>query len=110
MQFDEGYAMRKRVLMFLATALLFFGGFVGFLFLTTPRHRINEDTIKLIKVGMTQADVEKIFGAPAGDYSGGAVWATINDGIGREPREVGAHLDWYGEETGIQVCFDSNGK
>jgi hypothetical protein len=41
--------------------------------LAPPPHRIDEEHLALIREGMTEADVEGIFGVPAGYYDGAVV-------------------------------------
>jgi hypothetical protein len=43
--------------------------------LAPPRHRIDDAHFRLIKGGMTEAEVEAVFGVPAGDYD----WAVRNN-------------------------------
>jgi hypothetical protein len=43
--------------------------------LAPPRHRIDDAHFRLIKGGMTEAEVEAIFGVPAGGYD----WAVRNE-------------------------------
>jgi hypothetical protein len=43
--------------------------------LAPPAHRIDKDHFELIQNGMTLADVESIFGQPAGNYD----WAVADD-------------------------------
>jgi hypothetical protein len=63
---DTG-AMRRFISRFLLIALL--AVVIGFYPLLTPTpHRIDQAHFELIQEGMTKADVEGIFGVPAGQY------------------------------------------
>jgi hypothetical protein len=59
--------MKRRLRRTAALALL-----VGVTFfyplLAPPAHRIDLDHLRLVKQGMTEADVEAVFGVPAGGY------------------------------------------
>jgi len=75
------------------------------LLLTAPRHRINEDSVKLIQNGMTQAEIEVVFGVPPGDYSSGGLrvyW--------EEPQKRLDRKEWTGDAVGVEVFFDPSGK
>jgi hypothetical protein len=48
-----------------------------FLPLLVSSHRIDEEHRNLIRTGMTAAEVESIFGAPAGTYD----WAVMDDAL-----------------------------
>ena len=84
---------------FLAVAV---AGFLA-LWLATTQHRINENSVKLIQNGMTQAEIEVVFGVPPGDYSSGGFrvyWG--------QKRLDGK--EWMGDAVAVDVFFDSSGK
>jgi len=70
--------------------------------LLAPRpHRIDETHFDLIRVGMTEAEVEAIFGAPAGSYD----WAVQqHDGS----FVVFALIDW-GADQNVGVSINQGG-
>ena len=70
-----------------------------------PRHRINETSVHLIQKGMTQAEVEIIFGAPPGKYA--EEGRRLHFG---SIKRVGRIESWLGEEVTAEVSFDSSGK
>jgi hypothetical protein len=53
---------RAAVLLATVTILFFYP------FIAPPAHRIDETHFRMIKGGMTEAEVEGIFGVPAGEY------------------------------------------
>ena len=71
-------------------------------------HRINPYTAMKVRVGMTQAQVEAIFGAPPGDYS-----SEPNAGQLRAPSDRRPDLrreGWTTDEGGAVVYFGQDGK
>jgi hypothetical protein len=64
---------RRRILGGLAILLTLAAVGVGIQWLLTPKHRITKESLELIKVGMTQSEVEDILGVPPGDYSHGGL-------------------------------------
>ena len=77
------------------------------LWLTSLRHRINEESVKLIQEGMTQADVQAVFGVPPGDYSNGGIPIYSRDSDWLEPVD---RKEWIGDAVAVEVFFDSAGK
>jgi hypothetical protein len=74
-----------------------------------PRHRINRETIALVQEGMTEAEVEALFGVPAGNYSGGR--GELAFMTGRRLRALSPSCkEWVGDETGARVAFDADGR
>jgi hypothetical protein len=78
---------------------------VGYLalWLSASRHRINQESIKLIEIGMTQSEVEALLGAPPGNYSVGGISAHAI------PPPPYRREDWIGDECAVDVYFDSSG-
>jgi hypothetical protein len=79
-------------------------------------HRIDEEHFRLIKEGMTEADVEAIFGAAAGSYD----WAVADYSMaydtavalivsGASPNEV-AMEDWVSRHGMFTVYFSREGR
>jgi hypothetical protein len=100
---------RKRPLLVfgcLAAALL--AGYVA-LWLTAPRHRISPDNILLIQRGMSEKQVEGVFGVPAGVYASGAsglyVPATYFNHMGWVDRSAWGK-EWVGEEISCSITFN----
>jgi hypothetical protein len=63
-------AMRRRRWLILAISFMVVTAVMSYLARRgeTPDHRINEGSSKLISKGMTQKDLEAIFGVPPGNY------------------------------------------
>jgi hypothetical protein len=60
-----------------------------------PRHRIDERHFKLIRPGMTEAEVEAIFGAPAGVYD----WVMVVEGPIPNRCRVDPSFVWTGSDS-----------
>jgi hypothetical protein len=75
----------------------------------TPAHRITGSNLSKIKMGMAQADVEAIFGAPPGVYSDQPVnatyWQDTDDFLAGWRRE-----DWRTTSALCVVYFDGDAK
>jgi hypothetical protein len=78
-----------------------------------PRHRINKESIGLIEQGMSQAEVEAIFGVPPGDYSSNtpnaSAWipTTLSNSLKMTfivPE--GEQKTWMGEKVGVTLVFN----
>jgi hypothetical protein len=92
----------------------------------TPTDRINEETFKLIRNGMTQPEIEAILMVPPGDYSNGAILISRMDpelpdlSLGDElpmfvilpvPTDKGPRIKhWIGSDICLVVFFDSEKK
>ena len=70
---------RAAILLATATILFFYP------FLAPPPHRIDQAHFDMIKSGMTEAQVESIFGVPAGEYD----WAV------NQPMHVWADVSYF---------------
>jgi hypothetical protein len=106
--------MRKRALITLGllgtVALLG----VALLLWLTPRPRIDPDSFEQLQIGMSEHDVERVMGAPAGDYSrsGRRIFyglVDIIEGPRRRWPEFRAK-EWRGDEFGVIVAFDEDGR
>jgi hypothetical protein len=103
--------MRRRLT--LGFGLLCCLGLVGVWLLrpAAPVHRINRASFEQIQGGMREAEVEALFGTPAGDYTGGA-FAPADCGVGlttiwHGPKDqVAAWEVWSADEGEILVGFD----
>ena len=93
--------MPKRSLLFLAMVLVTLLGFYPLL--APPAHRIDAAHFEMIAAGMTRAQVESIFGVPAGDYDwaesdGPSLWfaparaLTVRRSTASVPGNLG--VDW----------------
>ena len=96
---------RRKILAGLAALFTIAAVVVGIQWLLAPKHRINKESLELIKEGMTQKEVEDILGVPPGDYSYGGFRDLYFDTWSAEP----VSEEWVGEETGIYVTFDPHG-
>ena len=110
---------RRRLLLVSGVlALIAVAGYMA-LWLTAPRFRISEESAKLIKKGMTQAEVEAVLGVPPGDYSvthrGNQTIHHFNEiGLTGDPWRDKLPLGyqrkrWLSEGWGIDVLFDPGG-
>jgi hypothetical protein len=79
-----------------------------------PRHRINLKSYEAIQGGMSEGEVEAIFGVPDGDYSTGPVSIFCSNGRPHEdygpPDPEGEVKGWIGNDTYVCVAFDKEGK
>src|SRR6478752_5008307 len=66
----------------------------------TRKDRINWKNANRLKEGMTEAQVEEIFGVPAGIYNADLQWVPI-------PAD---HKLWFGDGAGVEVWFDDAGR
>jgi hypothetical protein len=66
---DETQAVNRRALLLLI-AFGFLGSalFFGYLWLTAPSNQISEESFRRLRVGMTEMEVDEVFGVPPGDY------------------------------------------
>jgi hypothetical protein len=111
--------MRKRLLLFLVCLVsVLLAGYVT-LGLTAPGHRIAEKQIQAINIGMSEAEVETILGAQAGDYTSGQGEGLFmfNPRTAESPFFSGPDLVkrrggkfWIGEEAAVWVQFDDAGQ
>jgi hypothetical protein len=72
-----------------------------------PAHRVNLYTAEKVRQGMTQRQVEGMFGVPPGDYSA-QPGANHPEGVPSRPglrRE-----DWTADEGGAVIFFDAEGR
>ena len=80
---------------------------LAFWLCSPPAHHINGASIDQIQPGMSESEVEKMLGGPAGDYSGGRTVVGVLDisvSVG------GSFKEWVAEEFAIGVSFDEHGK
>jgi hypothetical protein len=99
---------KRLIALVMVVAVLVAAGYVGLLCLAGPAHRINPYTAMKVRVGMTQRDVEAIFGAPPGDYSSEPKADRPQAPVDRRPdlrRE-----DWTTEEGGAVIYFGPDGR
>lgn len=101
---------RSKLLVLLLTVAAAVGAVVlfGWLPLAGPAHRINPHTGMKLRVGMTQSQVEAVFGVPPGDYSSeppGERVRARGDGQPGLRRE-----DWASDEGGAVVYFGPDGR
>jgi hypothetical protein len=83
---------------------------------TAPKHQITSEQTEKIQPGMSSADVEALFGVPPGLYTAGdhVQFAFPMGPNGRhvsdEDRQRCTRLVWVGDDVGVQVFFEENGK
>jgi hypothetical protein len=73
-----------------------------------PAHRVNPYTATRVCLGMTQADVERVFGGPPGDYSS-EMRGHHAEGVPDRPPRL-RREDWTGDEGGAVVYFAEDGR
>jgi hypothetical protein len=99
---------KRRIALVMIVAALVAAVDFGRLHRAGPAHRINPYTALKVRVGMTQRDVEAIFGAPPGDYS--------SEPTADQPQAPGDRRadwrreDWATEEGGAVVYFGPDGR
>jgi len=103
---------RKRLLLsfgFLAALLL--AGYVTLRLTAPPRHRITQENIEAIRVGMSEDEVEAILGVPAGNYCSFECFYSYPAFARQEPTDLpGNKKEWVGEDNCIRVRFDDSGR
>jgi hypothetical protein len=112
--------MRKRLLLILGCLVSVLLAGYGTLRLTAPpQHRITEENIAAIKLGMTEKQVEAILGGPAGIYAFGAVTGHYPWPMHCSPPITGLDLaketggkgkEWVAKDISIFVLFDGEGR
>src|SRR5262249_59202506 len=75
--------------------------------LAQPAHRINRAAYELLREGMTQAEVEAIFGVPPGDYASVDLFVAPADRY-LFPREFRAQ-EWLSDEGCVGIAFRPDG-
>ena len=109
--------MKRRLFLSIGLALPLLAGYLLVLWIT-PSQRITKATIYQISFGMSESEVEAIFQAPAGDYSGRdlakSIWKRMNSPASYESRHCqlpDGHRRkmWIGDNVGIVVAFDQHG-
>jgi len=104
--------MKRRELLLVA-GLLIVAAAVGYmaLRLSSPRHGINEESIKLIQKGMTEAEVVAIVGLPPGHYGQEGILPDNAAPLeGDDPRPGNYYKTWSSDSMGILVRFWRLGK
>lgn len=102
--------MRKRLFLGLGLpALLLLGGYLLLWLTIPPGYRITDENLERILPGMTEKEVERILGVPAGNYSGkrGYFASRPPDELERLLRQ--GHKEWVGEGLSIVVRFNEQG-
>lgn len=65
------------------------------------KDRITWKNIERIQIGMTEAEVEAIFGVPPGNYNATELFVTDD----HDPRRI-----WIGDGPGVALRFDADGR
>lgn len=104
------WIMRRRAVLSLGGFLCLAAAiFTSLWFATRPAIGINANSCDQIKRGMTRADVEVLFGAPAGDYSTRAETYRHPIRPSRDPRSEKAHPSyWISDDVFIALYFDDD--
>jgi hypothetical protein len=102
------FAMGRRWLLILgALGLLAVVGVLVLVFLPQPGDRITRETFDEIREGMTLWEVEQLIGVPPGDY-------TTGDRVVYLPPASAGHgpirHEWQGDEGGIEVWLNADGR
>ncbi len=71
--------------------------------------KLNEENFHKIKVGMTQKQVEELFGGPPGNYGRNHGFYARSGGMGVPPPHAREEI-WCSDNTMYKICFDSNDK
>jgi hypothetical protein len=85
--------------------------FVGWCWVSRPRHRINEASFEHIWSGMTRAEVEAILGVPPGIYVPRELADAIdpiNNWVAADSPELQTET-WWSSEGGVIVTFRRDG-
>jgi hypothetical protein len=101
---------RRRWLTFLlvVVAAVAVAAYVRWLHLADSAHRVTLDAAERVCAGMTQREVEDIFGVPPGDYSSQP--GTVHpEGLPKRPPDL-RREDWTADEGGTVVYFDEDGR
>ena len=105
--------MKRRRCLVLGSGIVAMAAVAGLAFwLTAPKHRIHEESIGLIEAGMSQAEVEAIFGVPPGDYSSNtanAAWIPTSLSNSLKLTFIvpeGEQQTWKGENVSVTVVFN----
>ena len=75
-----------------------------------PGPRLQVENYPQVRVGMTRAEVEELFGGPAGDYGRNAGGSTEVIGIDNEGPPGSVQEDWYDDAKRLVVYFDGRGR
>jgi hypothetical protein len=94
-------SMRRHALRFLLIAGLGVGCFILYLSLTTPRLRISEETVKQLRLGMSEETIAELLGGPAGVPGPGRVKSTMI--------KASVEKEWNAGSRAIVVGFDAEG-
>jgi hypothetical protein len=99
--------VKRLIALLTVVAALVAAVYFGRRHLAGSAHRINPYTAMMVRLGMTQAEVESVFGAPPGDYSSGPA----ADQAPPENRRPDLRREaWTAEEGGAVVYFGPDEK
>jgi hypothetical protein len=105
--------MRKRTWRLLLTGfVVVLLAWVGFLAVRpwVPRHRIDREGVQELRRGMTEAEVERVLGVPAGDYAYPRRRYIFPPTISTyEYIEPLAWKEWAGDEVKVRIGFGPDG-
>ncbi len=96
---------RKRVALWVVVLVALAGvGWLGVLWTTAPTHRITLANLEKVERARSEAEVEAIFGVPAGDYSGGRT--RVQGGVSYPG---GINKKWIAEDCAYEIAFAPDG-
>jgi hypothetical protein len=98
----------KLIVLAVFVAALWLAGWVFWTRPVGPGQRINPHTVLRVRPGMTQEQIEAIFGAPPGDYSS-EMRGHQAKGLPQRPPEL-RREDWTADEGGAVVYFGADGR
>jgi hypothetical protein len=101
---------RRRVLVLVMLAAAGLAGYVGWLWLAIPPHRINVATFRGIQHGMTLAEVEAILGVPPGDYRDRTAGWPVGALFLRNDEDQPVKQEWHSDEASIGAYFNKQGR
>src|SRR5262245_12571564 len=107
--------MRRRIAVSAIVLLIVAGLIVVGYWLLQPHPRIDKAALDRIELGMTEAQVVEIIGAPPGNYGlGDAEFERSHIVDARavivELPDPASSKSWMGQTHGIEIGFDANGK
>ena len=107
---------RGRILIAIVVSMFLFLG-VAFFFASklSSRIRINAETVKQIHNGMSEQEVERLLGGPAGDYSRHSPFGMVGNVfeghiVGAPPPRIAAIKKWKSDDGEVWVAFTDKGE
>jgi hypothetical protein len=105
--------MRIRLLLTCVVLVLLLASAAWFCWPAVPRHNINQEGFAQLRCGMTEPEVERVLGVPAGDYGPGK-GELLDYGVftmtSLEIRTAPNRRTWLAGSFAITVCFSDEGR